>query len=519
MDKFMKRLQEIVLFLEKHKIKIAFIIILLVAIFTRLYKIDKVPHGINVDEAGIAYDAFCLANNGTDRFLNKFPVYMINFGCGQSALYTYIDSLFIKILGFNVFAIRLPSAVFGIVAIVISYFLVKREVGEKFALCVMALLTICPWHIMSSRWGLDCNLLAPMTIISIFLLLRAKGIIGYIVAGISFGLTLYTYALSYIILPIFLTLALGYMLYTKKIKFKNIVIMGIPIFLLALPLMLMILINNDIIDEVNSFITIPKMGTFRGTELNFENIDRNMDFFEKLVTTDNLVYNALPEFGSIYKFSIFLAVFGIFLEINNLVQNIKKREFSLNSLMLFLFISVMTVMLIIKGPNINKANAAFIPILFFTTATIKMIYKNYKVFFGIIVFLYVMNFMEFQDFYFNEYPVKYKDQIYFEQDLIDSLNYVKKKSEFINKAIYVNTSSQQPYIYTLLNDKISPQEFNEKRYKETYYKMSYGRYMFNSDNINEEAVYIIKDEKTLLQRLEMLGFTVEYLNNYAIAYK
>jgi len=519
MEKFMRKAHEIVVQIEKHRTKVLFVVILLVAMFTRLYRITEVPHGINVDEAGIAYDAYCLASNGTDRFLNKFPVYMINFGCGQSALYTYIDSIFIKMLGLNLFAIRLPAALLGIIAIVLSYFIAKKERGENFALCVMGLITICPWHIMASRWGLDCNLLSPMIIISMFFLLRAKKVGGYIIAGISFGLTLYTYALSYIIIPIFLALTLVYMLYTRKIHFKNIIIMGIPIFLLAAPLMLMLLVNNGVIEEINTFITIPKMGTFRGTELGFGNINSNVDFFERLVTTDNLVYNALPEYGSIYKFSIFLAVFGIFIEINNTTQNIRKREFSLNSLMLFLFFSVMGVMLIIKGPNINKANGAFIPLLFFTGETIRLIYKNYKVAFGIVVFLYAMNFMGFQEFYFNEYPVKYKDQIYFEQDLTDALNYAKEIPSFENKAIYVNTTSQQPYIYTLLNDKISPQEFNARRYKETYYKMSYGRYMFNSEDINNEAVYIIKDKPELMEKLKKLEFTIEYLNNYAIAYK
>lgn len=519
MDRFMIKAHKLVMYIEKYKTKILFLVILLIAIFTRLYRITDVPHGINVDEAGIAYDAYCLANNGTDRFLNKFPVYMINFGCGQSALYTYIDSIFIKSLGLNLFAIRLPAALFGITAIVLSYFMAKREKGEKFALCVMALITVCPWHIMASRWGLDCNLLSPMTIISMFFLLRAKNVIDYIFAGISFGLTLYTYALSYIIIPIFLFLTLAYMLYTKKIRFKNIIIMGAPIFLLAIPLMLMLLVNNEILDEVNTFITIPKMGTFRDTELGFCNIASNMDFFEGLVTTDNLVYNALPEYGSIYKFSIFLAVFGIFIEVNNIVKNIKKREFSLNSLMLFLFISVMGVMLVIKGPNINKANAAFIPLLFFTGETIRLLYRNYKVAFGIIVFLYAMNFVGFQEFYFNEYPIKYKEQIYFEKDLTEALNYVKEMPTFVNKAIYVNTTSQQPYIYTLLNDKTLPQDFNERRYKETYYKMSYGRYIFNSDNINEAAVYIIKEKPELLEKLESIGFRIEYLNSYAIAYK
>lgn len=132
MEKFMRKAHEIVVQIEKHRTKVLFVVILLVAMFTRLYRITEVPHGINVDEAGIAYDAYCLASNGTDRFLSKFPVYMINFGCGQSALYTYIDSIFIKMLGLNLFAIRLPAALLGIIAIVLSYFIAKKERGGEF---------------------------------------------------------------------------------------------------------------------------------------------------------------------------------------------------------------------------------------------------------------------------------------------------------------------------------------------------------------------------------------------------
>ena len=44
----------------------------------------------------------------------------------------------------------------------------------------------------------------------------------YILAGILFGITLYTYTLSYVIIPIFLLLILGYMLYTKKIRIRKV---------------------------------------------------------------------------------------------------------------------------------------------------------------------------------------------------------------------------------------------------------------------------------------------------------
>ena len=49
-------------------------------LFTRLFLLNEVLYGLHVDEAGMAYDAFSLANWGVDRYLNSYPVYLINYG-------------------------------------------------------------------------------------------------------------------------------------------------------------------------------------------------------------------------------------------------------------------------------------------------------------------------------------------------------------------------------------------------------------------------------------------------------
>ena len=55
-------------------------IIFVVFLFTRLLFLNEVPFGLHVDEAGMAYDALSLANWGVDRYLNSYPVYLINYG-------------------------------------------------------------------------------------------------------------------------------------------------------------------------------------------------------------------------------------------------------------------------------------------------------------------------------------------------------------------------------------------------------------------------------------------------------
>ena len=80
----MEKITEII---KKYKLNIVvFIIIFIIAIFLRTYKLESIPSGVNVDEAGMAYDAFCIANFRVDRALNKLPVYFVNFVGGQSVL-------------------------------------------------------------------------------------------------------------------------------------------------------------------------------------------------------------------------------------------------------------------------------------------------------------------------------------------------------------------------------------------------------------------------------------------------
>jgi hypothetical protein len=97
-------------------------VILILLVLMHIYKIDEIPYGINVDEMGMGYDAWCLANFGTDRYLNSFPVYLINFSGGQSALYAYLCMPFVYFGGISALTLRIPAVIFSFITL---YFLVK----------------------------------------------------------------------------------------------------------------------------------------------------------------------------------------------------------------------------------------------------------------------------------------------------------------------------------------------------------------------------------------------------------
>lgn len=500
---------------------VIFLSILIIALAVRGYNLSELPRGIHVDEAGMAYDAFSLANFRVDRYLKHLPVYLINFGGGQSALYAYLAAICVKFLGITTTAIRLPALFCNIIAIVAVYLLGRKAFGRKGATILMFLWAINPWNIMSSRWGLDCNLLAPLSIISLWLLFRAEKWYDYVVAGIAIGVTLYTYAISYLIMPLFLILIVSYMLYTKRITFKNVVILGIPIFILAIPLMLMLLVNNGFIKEINSFITIPKLLFYRGTEISFANIVNNILNIKTLFTYDGLSYNSIEKFGTVYYFSIPFIVLGLTIEIMKLVKNIKNKKFEVNTGITLFFFSVCITILLIVDPNINKANAIYFPLMFLVFSSIKFLYekmdkKIFLIYFAVMMMAYCLLFISFINHYFNIYSVEWKYQPYFEDDLTNSIAIVNSKQELKDKKVNILTMSLNPYVYTLIVNQPSPYDFAKTRNE----KDEWGKYLFNRQEINEDWVYIIKDYGDFAYDLaNNYGFNTEYVGTYVILYK
>lgn len=119
-------------FFLAHK-QIIYGLLLLLSVFMHFYRLASVPHGLHVDEAGMAYDAYCIANYSVDRYLNYMPVYLINFGHGQSALNAYLVALLIKICGgdWNYWIIRIPGAVMGVLLYITGVQIVRKYMGDK----------------------------------------------------------------------------------------------------------------------------------------------------------------------------------------------------------------------------------------------------------------------------------------------------------------------------------------------------------------------------------------------------
>ena len=194
--------------------------------------------------------------------------------------------------------IRIPALILSMIEVVVCYLLVKEFKSKKMALCFMLMVTISPWHIMKSRWALDCNLFSPMQLISVYALIKAikaedKKILKYVIAGLLFGVTLYSYAISYITIPIFLLIMLIYLLRKKLVKTKEIIVFAIPLIIFAIPLILVQMVQKGWINEIHSFITIPKLFRYRIGELDITKFWSNWGTLKYGLFYDSSTFNSI----------------------------------------------------------------------------------------------------------------------------------------------------------------------------------------------------------------------------------
>src|SRR3990167_6242576 len=107
--------------------KIFFLFVIIIAVFLRFYQLGVNPPSLSWDEAALGYNAYSLGLDGKDEFGRFLPLdYLESFGDFKPPVYAYLDIIPIKIFGLNEFAVRFPSAFFGTLTVVATYFLVKR---------------------------------------------------------------------------------------------------------------------------------------------------------------------------------------------------------------------------------------------------------------------------------------------------------------------------------------------------------------------------------------------------------
>jgi len=198
-------------------------LVILVAALLRLVGLGAYPVGFTPDEASFGYDAWSLLQTGQDQWGGNWPLVFKSFGDGKLPLQVYLLIPSIALFGLTEFAVRLPNAIFGVLAVWAIYLLVKRIFKNKqLALMSAFLLAISPWHIPLSRGAFEANLTTFLMPIGIYWFFKIKDNPRYIYfSALALGLNLFSYHSARLVTP----LIVGYLIiqsWTKRKPNKNI---------------------------------------------------------------------------------------------------------------------------------------------------------------------------------------------------------------------------------------------------------------------------------------------------------
>ena len=346
--------------------------------FTRFYGVDKVPAGVHLDEIGYWYDAHNLARYGTDRMGSRYPVLPASYGDGHNPMYCYMCMVMLK---FFPFSVKLMRAVMGISAIPMffaSFGIVYQLYGSRrWALLGPIFVTVTPYIFAANRWGLNANQMLYVCSVMLYFLIRAikyDKIRDYILSGVFFGLSLLTYHLSYIMMPLFFVLVFVYLMIIKRFKWRNGFAAFIPFAIIGLPTFVEQLVNLGLVKPF-CFLgsDYPRLTSYRVGEIAPINLVNNIGNITALVFGDpNYDYNSVREFGTIYWMVIPLLLVGFLLGIVALFKSIGKRQCHLLAPFILYGLSVYLGFISVIGCNVYKGNAIYICFIILMIAGLRL---------------------------------------------------------------------------------------------------------------------------------------------------
>jgi 4-amino-4-deoxy-L-arabinose transferase-like glycosyltransferase len=168
---------------------LAVLLMLAMAAFFRLYRIETMPPGIFIDEANTALDAL--------RILEGRPDSLFGTGWFETPNgFTYLQSLIIRLLGTTFVALKVQSVIPGLLTVPALWLLARELFGRRPALIAGFVLAANRWHFHMSRWGWNEVYPPLFQVLAVLFIVRGarrRHWGDWALAGLWLGLGMYTY--------------------------------------------------------------------------------------------------------------------------------------------------------------------------------------------------------------------------------------------------------------------------------------------------------------------------------------
>ena len=178
---------------RKHRVRTELLVCLclvVVAAGMRFYKLDLFPGGLVKDEAINGLTALKLMD-GTVR--GVFTTY----GQGKPTFPLILLGFCYRLFGVSIYVTRAYFAGLGVLAVVAAYFFFRQLFRLPMATVATLMFAASRWHLHFSRVCFAVNMMLPFQFIGLAFLLRSlrrESIWDAFFAGVSFGISIHTYA-------------------------------------------------------------------------------------------------------------------------------------------------------------------------------------------------------------------------------------------------------------------------------------------------------------------------------------
>lgn len=434
------------------------IIILILSSILRLWNLGTYPMGLNADEAALGYNAYSLLTTGRDEHGHAWPINLESFGDFKPAGYAYILIPFVKVMGLTEVAVRLPSALFGILGVWGIYLLCKELFeNSKTPEIAAFLLAISPWHLHFSRGGWEVNVATTLLIFGVWLFIKKR----FLLSVFLFVLSMYTYQSTRVIAPL---LGLSLVILNFRIVKENLKQVGLALglgFVLLLPIAVSMIYSDAgsrfsgvgwLADEGpknraielrgqhnNKFLhNKPILYTIRLAQNYFDHWDGNFLF----VNGDAIERNKIPETGLFYLTDAILFFIGIYFMRSKFIWS-------------WFFIAPVAAALTFQTPHALRAHNMVIPMTIIMAAGLSKL-LNKKLLLIIFIVVYSWQFTRYLHEYYVHYAYQYPTAWeYGFKELVSYVDSVKDKYQ----KIWVTDKYDQPYIMFLFYFKYDPISF------------------------------------------------------------
>jgi 4-amino-4-deoxy-L-arabinose transferase-like glycosyltransferase len=206
--------------------------------------LDYSPPDLADDEVAFALQAHSIATTAHDLSGRLLPLYFQMPPLGDNVWFhpviVYFSALFLTVLPLTEATARFPSAVVGIIAVLLTYGIARRSCGSaRSAIMAAALLALTPGHYMLSRLTADYIYPVPFILGWLWCLLifldtgRTRLLFA---ATLCLGFGVYSYIASLISMPFYLAVTLAVVAWRSRTPFRH---GAIAVAGFALPLLLM----------------------------------------------------------------------------------------------------------------------------------------------------------------------------------------------------------------------------------------------------------------------------------------